>query len=84
MGHWNMSDFLLILPETGEEAANKLARKIKFQISRFKLPENHKKIPTLIATSSWRKGEDETNLLKRVTEQLNENRYKTPSASRIS
>ena len=84
VGHWNMSDFLLILPETGEEAANKLARKIKFQISRFKLPENHKKIPTLIATSSWHKGEDETNLLKRVTEQLNENRYKAPSASRIS
>ncbi len=84
VGHWNMSDFLLILPETGEEAANKLARKIKFQLNRFKLPENHKKIPTSIAVSSWRKGEDESNLLKRVAEQLNENRYKAPSASKIS
>ncbi|MBL1142606.1 MAG: diguanylate cyclase [Proteobacteria bacterium] len=84
VGHWNMSDFLLILPETGEEAANKLARKIKFQLNRFKLPENHKKIPTSIAVSSWRKGEDESNLLKRVSEQLNENRYKVPSASKIS
>jgi GGDEF domain-containing protein len=84
VGHWNMSDFLLILPETNEEAANKLARKIKFQLNRFKLPENHKKIPTTIAASSWRKGEDETSLLKRVTEKLNKHRYKTPSASRIS
>ena len=84
VGHWNISDFLLILPETGEEAANKLARKIKFQLNRFKLPENHKKIPTSIAVSSWRKGEDESNLLKRVAEQLNENRYKVPSASKIS
>lgn len=84
VGHWNMSDFLLILPETGEAAANKLARKIKFQLNRFKLPENHKKIPTIIAATSWHKGEDETNLLKRVTEQLNEHRYKAPPASRIS
>jgi GGDEF domain-containing protein len=84
VGHWNMSDFLLILPETGEEAANKLARKIKFQLNRFKLPENHKKIPTSIAITSWRKGEDESNLLKRVTEKLNDHRYKLPSTSTIS
>jgi GGDEF domain-containing protein len=84
VGHWNMSDFLLVLPETGEDAANKLARKIKFQLNRFKLPENHKKIPTTIAVSSWRKGEDETKLLKRVTDQLNEHRYKLPTTSRIS
>lgn len=84
VGHWNMSDFLLILPETGEEAANKLSRKIKFQLNRFKLPANHKKIPTTIAISSWHKGEDETNMLKRVTDQLNERRYKLPSTSRIS
>lgn len=84
VGHWNMSDFLLILPETGEEAANKLARKIKFQLNRFKLPDNKKKIPTSIAVSSWRKGEDDTSLLKRVIDQLNEHRYKVPSTSRIS
>ncbi len=84
VGHWNMSDFLLILPETGEEAANKLSRKIKFQLNRFKMPDNHKKIPTSIAVSSWRKGEDESNLLKRVTDQLNEHRYKLPSTSKIS
>ena len=84
VGHWNMSDFLLILPETGEDAANKLARKIKFQLNRFKLPENHKKIPTSIAVSSWNKGEDESSLLKRVTDQLNEHGYKLPSTSRIS
>jgi GGDEF domain-containing protein len=84
VGHWNMSDFLLILPETGEDAANKLARKIKFQLNRFKLPDNHKKIPTLIAVSSWHKGEDESSLLKRVNDQLNEHRYKLPSTSRIS
>lgn len=84
VGHWNMSDFLLILPETSEDAANKLARKIKFQLNRFKLPENHKKIPALIAVSSWRKGEDESSLLKRVNEQLNEHRYNLPSTSRIS
>ncbi len=84
VGHWNMSDFLIILPETGEEAANKLARKIKFQLNRFKLPDNHKKIPTTIAVSSWHKGEDESALLKRAAEQLNEHRYKVPSASKIS
>ena len=84
VGHWNMSDFLLILPETDEESANKLARKIKFQLNRFKLPDNQKKIPTSIAISSWRKGEDESNLLKRVIEQLNDHRYKLPSTSRIS
>jgi GGDEF domain-containing protein len=84
VGHWNMSDFLIILPETGEEAANKLARKIKYQLNRFKMPENHKKIPTSIAISSWRKGEDETSLLKRVVDHLNESRYKIPSTSRIS
>ena len=84
VGHWSMSDFLLILPETGEEAANKLARKIKFQLNRFKLPENHKKIPTFIAVSSWRKSEDESSLLKRVSDKLNEHRYKLPSASKIS
>jgi len=84
VGHWNMSDFLLILPETGEEAAQKLARKIKFQLNRFKLPDNHKKIPTSLAVSSWRKGEDESNLLKRVAEQLNEHRYKAPTTSKIS
>jgi GGDEF domain-containing protein len=84
VGHWNMSDFLLILPETGEEAANKLARKIKFQFNRFKLPENHKKIPTSIAVSSWRKGEDESILLKRVADQLNEHRYGVPTTSKIS
>ncbi|MFT5395175.1 MAG: GGDEF domain-containing protein [Gammaproteobacteria bacterium] len=79
-----MSDFLLILPETGEEAANKLARKIKFQLSRFKLPENHKKIQTSIAVSSWRKSEDEASLLKRVIDNLNEHNYKVSSTSRIS
>lgn len=84
VGHWNMSDFLLILPETGEAVANKLARKIKFQLNRFKLPENHKKIPTSIAVSSWRKGEDQSNLLKRVADQLNKHRYKVPSTSKIS
>ena len=84
VGHWNMSDFLLILPETGEDSANKLARKIKFQLNRFKLPDNHKKIPTSIAVSSWRKGEDESNLLKRANDQLNEHRYNLPSTSRIS
>lgn len=84
VGHWNISDFLLILPETGEDAANKLARKIKFQLNRFKLPDNHKKIPTSIAVSSWRKGEDESALLKRVIDQLNGNRYNVLSTSRIS
>lgn len=84
VGHWNMSDFLLILPETGEEAAQKLARKIKFQLNRFKMSDNNKKIPTAIAVSSWRKGEDESSLLKRVTDQLNEHRYKLPSTSKIS
>ncbi len=84
VGHWNMSDFLLILPETGEAAANKLARKIKFQLSRFKLPENHKKIQTSIAVSSWRKGEDEASLLKRVIDNLKEHDYKESSTSKIS
>ena len=84
VGHWNMSDFLLILPETSEDAANKLARKIKYQLNRFKLPDNHKKISTSIVASAWRKGEDEANLLKRVIEQLNERRYKVPSTSKIS
>ncbi len=83
VGHWNMSDFLLILPETNEDAANKLARKIKFQLNRFKLPDNHKKIPTSIAVSSWRKGEDETTLLKRVIDQLNDNSYNVLSTSTI-
>lgn len=84
VGHWNMSDFLLILPETGEEAANKLARKIKFQLNRFKLSDSHQKIPASIATSTWRKGEDESCLIKRVTDQLNKHPYKLPSTSKIS
>ena len=85
VGHWSMSDFLLILPETGEEAAQKLARKIKFQLNRFKLPDNHKKIPTSNVATSWRKGEDEPTLLKRVSDQLNEyGPHKLPSASKIS
>ncbi len=84
VGHWNMSDFLLILPETNEEAANKLARKIKFQLSRFKLPENRRKIPTSIAVSSWKKGEDENSLIKRMTEQLNDRNYSSVSSTTIS
>jgi len=85
VGHWNMSDFLLILPETTEDSANKLARKIKFQLARFKLPVTHKKIPTSIAVSAWRKGEDEAILLKRVIDQLNaSNRYGSATTSRIS
>jgi GGDEF domain-containing protein len=83
VGHWNMSDFLLVLPETGEEAANKLARKIKCQLDRFKLPDNQKKIPTSIAVSSWREGEDENSLLKRIINHLNEDNYTLPT-SRIS
>ncbi len=83
VGHWNMSDFLLILPETNEESAKKLARKIKFQLSRFKLPDQ-KKIPTAIAVTSWKKGEDENSLIKRLNEQLPETNYSVSSTSRIS
>ncbi|MEM6998817.1 MAG: PAS domain-containing protein [Pseudomonadota bacterium] len=85
VGHWNMSDFLLILPETNEEAAHKLARKIKFQFNRFKLPDSHKKIPTHFVVSTWKKGEDENSMIKRMVEQLNKNNYKkVTSTSRIS
>ena len=85
VGHWNMSDFLIILPETNEEAANKLARKIKFQLSRFKLADNRKKIPTAIAVSAWQKGEDENSLIKRLVDQLKDKGYDSVSSTtRIS
>ncbi len=85
VGHWNMTDFLLILPETNEESAQKLARKIKFQINRFKLPENQKKIPTTIAVATWEKGQDENSLLKQLTDQLkNDNYDSVSSTTRIS
>lgn len=85
VGHWNMTDFLLILPETNEESAHKLARKIKFQINRFKLPENQHKIPTVLAVATWEKGKDENSLLKDLTNQLKSNDYaQVSSTTRIS
>ncbi|MEE8320457.1 MAG: PAS domain-containing protein [Gammaproteobacteria bacterium] len=76
VGHWDGSDFLLILPETNEEDANKLARKIKFHLARFKFPGTNKKILTEIAVTDWRKGEDESILLKRAMGHLDSGRCK--------
>lgn len=73
VGHWSQSDFLLILPETNEESANKLARKIKYQLARFRLPTTHNKIPTAISVTSWHKGEDDNTMIKRVLQQVDTN-----------
>lgn len=68
VGRLELGEFLLVLPETGEEDAHRLADKLGEQVRA--LPEAGSAGAAQFAVTAWRKGDDVRLLLRRVREGL--------------
>lgn len=69
VGRTGDSEFTLVLPETKEEDAKKLATKIENRIQSLSLPDSPEVAISVNATfglASWQKGDDTTMLLKKA------------------
>jgi diguanylate cyclase (GGDEF)-like protein len=73
VGCWGRNEFLLVLPETGVEAATNLAEKISRQVERLKSLHSADDEPpprVVIGVSEWRRGDDPKKLVTRVEREL--------------
>lgn len=73
IGRYDGSDFLLILPETAEEAARQLAEKLSALVSEQPLTTAEGKSYTIrpyCGITGWRKGDDATLMLQRVSDSV--------------
>lgn len=73
IGRYDGSDFLLILPETAEEAARQLAEKLCALVSEQQLTTTDGKsynIRPYCGITGWRKGDDATLMLQRVSDSV--------------
>lgn len=73
VGRLDNGDFIFVLPETDQAAAEALAGKIARQLSEFTLPA----LPGLrpegsFGVANWRRGDDANLLIKRATQALGE------------
>ncbi|HGX91927.1 MAG TPA: diguanylate cyclase [Candidatus Tenderia sp.] len=71
IGRYEDATFLLILPETPEEASRQLADKITSLLSEIKITDENGETRTLkpyCGVTSWEKGDDSILLLKRAEE----------------
>lgn len=69
IGRYDGSDFLLILPETGEEAARQLAEKLCSLISEQQISGEEGELHNLkpyCGITGWRKGDDANLMLQRL------------------
>jgi PleD family two-component response regulator len=69
VGCWEKEGFMLILPETAHEPANKLVRKIETYIHRMLADEaraGSNSVVVSIGQAEWNKGDDINTLLARV------------------
>jgi diguanylate cyclase (GGDEF)-like protein len=74
-GHWDNSDILLVLPETGVDSACKLAEKIYPLISKIELEGSRivgKQFPVGMGVTGWHKDDDITRLIGRASGLLTE------------
>ncbi len=65
VGQWEIDEFLIVLPETGAEAASQLAEKITANFDRL-LPSNE----IQVAVADWQKGDDTAVMLQRAEAKL--------------
>jgi len=75
VGRTGDSEFTLILPETSEEDAKKLASKIESRLQNLSLPDSPEVMISVDAkygVAAWEKGDDTSMLLKRVNEDMSE------------
>ncbi len=72
VGCWGKSEFLMVLPETCEEPATNLAKKIRGYIKRLKpLHDNDEpSLPVRIGVTEWLQGDDVNSLVERVEHEL--------------
>jgi diguanylate cyclase (GGDEF)-like protein len=73
IGRYDGSDFLLILPETAEEAARQLAEKLCTLMSEQQLKTEEGKsyrIKPYCGITGWRKGDDATLMLQRISDSV--------------
>ena len=73
VGRLNENKFLLILPETPEDAANILVEKLTAKISELKSAANLE-ISVFFGVANWTTGDDSRLLLKRAAENANQNK----------
>jgi diguanylate cyclase (GGDEF)-like protein len=77
VGCWDRDAFMLILPETAQESAAKLVRKIETYICRMLAEEERAGSNTVVVNigqAEWTKGDDITSLLARVESDLRDER----------
>jgi len=75
VGRTGDSEFTLILPETSEEDAKKLASKIEARLQSLSLPDAPEVMISVNARygiAAWEKGDDTSMLLKKVKEDMSE------------
>ncbi len=75
VGRTGDSEFTLILPETSEEDAKKLASKIEARLQNLSLPDSPEVMISVNAKygiAAWEKGDDTSMLLKKVKEDMTE------------
>ena len=71
-GRLDDEDFLIILPETEDDATKKLAEKIKAQLEDLRIGRNEQKmmIKMCFGITSWVKGDDQGKLLERTEQAM--------------
>lgn len=76
VGKLNESDFLLVLPETAEDACDKLSNNLNHHLSELPVPEDlpaDYKTSAHFGFSEWVKGDDLTILVRKAREMIEEN-----------